>query len=271
MSEALMKTGHGALETWVKSQLPPTDIISAEDWSAMDEHERAAAYAMIKGELNRSMEEITPDFPRVKIPTGGGLYWVMPDGSQARDLEGILIGHFRARAYWPIEQEVSNEPPVCSSTDGLRPASGQGPTGAKTCSVCPFDSWGTGKQGRGKACKERLNVFFLTADSELPWLLSLPPTSLKPYSRYVVALQTMKPVRPTIGVTTKLGLKVVNGPLKYSVVDPQVGETLPFKVFQTAIAFRDQFEAAMKKRGAEVDMDAGEHDIIDAEGNEKAY
>ena len=56
------------------------------------------------------------------------------------------------------------------------------------CETCPMNAWQSGKNEHGKACKEQRAVFLLRPESLLPCVVSIPPSSLKSFKRYMLGL-----------------------------------------------------------------------------------
>ena len=82
-------------------------------------------------------------------------------------------------------EDGSTEKPDCYSNDGRKPAADAQHPQCKTCAACPHNAWGSGKEGRGKACSDarRIAVAPVGQVNE-PLLLRVPPTSLKPLQEY---------------------------------------------------------------------------------------
>jgi len=132
----------------------------------------------VLGEIfKESFEGVQPAFETIKIPTGGSLAWEIPGGEEPdikKEFLAVIIDHYPTRVYWPGDFEGGNAPPDCSSLDAR--------TGSKygECAKCEFSQWGSGKNGRGQACKSVHRVYVLLAgsDSIFPFLIPFPPTSL---------------------------------------------------------------------------------------------
>lgn len=174
------------------------------------------------------------DLDRVTVPSGGGLAWDIPDEDPERYIEGVIVHKQPTRSFWFKKRGEDGEedgPPDCASADakigiGVFGAGSQAnPTGE--CANCPMNVFGssTSGSGNGKACKEQMQVFLLQPGSVLPLQVTLPPTSLRGFRKYMTRLAS-KAV-PFYAVTTKFGLKVEKGGGQtYSVVIPEKGETL---------------------------------------------
>jgi len=170
-------------------------------------------------ELSEDMEGIHLSLPRIKIPSGGGLFFEVPgenpdDPEAAKTLEGIIVYNHVAQAYWENGRAEGEEnvPPNCSSVDGIN---GVGSPGG-ACALCAMNTWGSGK-GKAKACKSMRNLYLYREGDFLPTLISLPPTSLTPFSDFVSAdFVTRK--RAVFGSIVQIGLrKVIKGKDEYSV------------------------------------------------------
>lgn len=141
---------------------------------------------------NAGQQGITPfDLDRVKVPAGGGTSWEVPTlkGTQsAPAVLGVVIFWKDVRSYWDSAFTGQNNPPVCTSLDGMV---GIGKPGG-LCLKCPLAQFGTaqhnGKAGRGQACKQARMLFVLRPEDRLPLLVVLSPTSLKASKQYFLRL-----------------------------------------------------------------------------------
>ena len=143
--------------------------------------------AMVEGDF--SSDEIAEDadglqmmsFQRVKIPAGGALQFEIPtedpdNPDYARTLEGVIL-------YNPEGSEYDEDTkPLCSSVDGK---TGIGEPGG-ACATCPMNAYGSARDGgRGKACKNMRDIYLLRSGEYMPLLISLPPTSIKPFKEFL--------------------------------------------------------------------------------------
>lgn len=148
------------------------------------------------------------DFERIKVPTGGSISWEMMDDdneiSYFHEVEGIIILIKPGRKFWEkgFDESEENSAPDCTSDNLINgiptnPDS-DGEYGGE-CNLCVMNTWGSGKNGKGKACKEVRIIFFLQKDNILPTVLIVPVTSLKPLKKYLTRLtQKMKPYNSVI-------------------------------------------------------------------------
>ncbi len=130
-----------------------------------------------------------------------GKKFTLPDGTEDDGpLSAIILDWRFQRAYFPgIYNSSDPQPPICSATNkvesNLTPKDTvddkQSDDG---CEPCAKNQWGTANNGggRGKACKNTILLAILPAnptEGMSPWLLELPPTSLKPFLSYVKNIQ----------------------------------------------------------------------------------
>jgi hypothetical protein len=168
-----------------------------------------------------NFEGITPSFEVVKMPAGGATFWSVPaeDGEDAeKELVGIVLDHYSARAYWPAKiGPGSTVPPMCSSLDakvGSLPRNKDGEFG--DCATCKWAQFGTAKNddgspGRGQACQFKHRVFLLMPERGIfPYMVGLSATSASKkyegsFSTYAVKLSSK--LKRIGDVKTKIKLK----------------------------------------------------------------
>lgn len=170
--------------------------------------------------MAEEMDGLQLSFPRIKIPSGGGLAFEVPgDDPENPDAEkeivGVIVDHHPVNAYWQDKYSGANNPPDCASMDGKIGVDQDG--NRKPCNSCPMNEWGTAEDGRGKACKNMHRVYILREGEMLPLLLTLPPTSLKNISDYLGLRIVSKGLR-SYGVVSKVSLKKAQnaGGINYS-------------------------------------------------------
>jgi hypothetical protein len=75
--------------------------------------------------------------------------------------------------------------PDCYSNDGIKPAADSANPQCKTCAACPHNVWGSGKEGRGRACSDSVRIA-IASPSQLnePMLLRIPPATIKALGEY---------------------------------------------------------------------------------------
>ena len=170
---------------------------------AANEQNKFLLPAMVEGDFSR--DEIAEDadglqmmsFQRVKIPAGGALQFEVPtedpdNPDYTRTLEGIILYNHSAYTLWPEGSEYDEDTkPLCSSVDGK---TGIGVPGG-ACATCPM----------------------LRSGEYMPLLLSLPPTSIRPFKEFLNRAFVYRQ-RATYGSLVQIGLKKDNnGSNDYSV------------------------------------------------------
>ena len=152
---------------------------------------------------------------RIKFPSGGMMAFSVDDSDTLKPpVKAIIAVSQKARAFWPAK-DTAGQPPLCSSPDGVfgvfdpsseqvkaalampvrHPALGtldaQAAVGPWECAVCPMAQWGSGG-GRSQACKSLRRLIVLVEGWTMPAIMTLPPTSLKPFDTYASACARTK-------------------------------------------------------------------------------
>lgn len=223
-------------------------------------------------DLADDMEGLQMSFQRIKIPAGGNLVFEIPtddpdNPNYEKTIDGVLIYHHDANAYWPEGSEYDeNTAPLCSSVNGKQ---GIGEPGG-SCAMCAMNQYGTSAEGRGKACKNMRMLYLLQSGECVPIQISLPPTSLKPFKNFVNQAFLLRR-RPSYGSVIQIGLrKGNNGGNDYSVATFRLlenfeGEDLA-QIRSYAEGFREQIKLTLKQRAemAKEQLDDG-CDYVNAE------
>lgn len=197
--------------------------------------------------FQEEMQGLSFEFDRVKIPTGGGLAFEVPgDDEDNPDMEkeiiGVIADHHPVNAFWEDKYSGQNNPPTCSSLDGVQGIDIE--TGeARACNSCPMNQWGSAEDSRGKACKNMHRVYIKRSDELFPILLTLPPTSLKPFSNFL-AKRVLGKGRRSSEILTKVTLKKAtsNQGIAYSQAAFSVAETLPEDLAQQMKQYAEQIK-----------------------------
>ena len=198
-------------------------------------------------------EDVPMDFPRIKIPSGGGSVFEMPGEEETepiKELVGVILDHYRVNAYWQDVYAGAGTPPTCSALDNK---TGVGDPGRK-CDACQLNEYGSDpKGGRGKACKNIRRVYLLVEGEILPYLLALPPTSLDDFNIYMRRL-TSKYKSPYYGVISKAKLyKSTNKDgIAYSVVGWSFAGSLSVQEKTTMKNYAQTLKSAMRNATIEI-------------------
>lgn len=232
-------------------------------------------------ELAEDMDGLNLGFQRVKIPGGGILRFELPgddpdNPEYVQTLEGVILHSHNANVYWPEGSEYDdNIPPQCQSDDGKL---GVGCPGG-LCASCGYNVFGTGPNGKGKACKNMRVLYLLQSGGFMPIQLSLPPTSIKPYTNFLNSAFLARR-RGLCGSVVRISLKKENnGKDDYSVARFErlydfTGEELA-RVKACAESFKEQLKLIQEQRaiaretnaGSEVEMGRPARVMPDNEGH----
>lgn len=158
---------------------------------------------------------------RVKIAHAHQMF-VLPDESTTKTLEVIILGAMVTRGYWTGSGDDSEL--LCSSLGGMigrATEKGEAQTEFlkhmkdNHCTGCMADQWGTGKDGKGKACKEMRRMLCFHPDYKDLLLLNASPMSLNNHDDYYSKIQGTG--EKVCRVWTRLGLdKAQRGAEVYS-------------------------------------------------------
>jgi len=203
----------------------------------------------------------TLDLPRIKCTPGGGTIWVvktLTGDESAKEIEGIILSWRTGRLYW---QKTRNEgggkkPPDCVSKDGYI---GVGNPGG-TCADCPYSKFGSSqKGGRGQACKQIRQVLIVRPGEALPYLLTVPPTSLRGISQYFLMLWGRQV--PYWGVTTKITLQPATseGGDDYAKMQFAMGRMLNAQ----EVGVLKPYQARMSEMLAPMTVDTADYEVDD--------
>lgn len=191
------------METKTSFQIP--QLLDGDDFTSED--------------LADDMEGLRLSFTRIKIPGGGHLQFEIPSGNPdvpdyAPYLEGVILYSHNSNAYWPEGSEYDDDqPPLCQSFDGKV---GYGEPGG-TCADCVLNQFGSDGNNKGKACKNMRMLYLLRSGEYMPLLISLPPTSIKPFKEFLNRAFVYRR-RATYGSLVQISLKKENnGSNDYSV------------------------------------------------------
>ena len=215
-------------------------------------------------ELADDMDGLQLSFQRAKIPGGGVLQFELPgedpeNPDYVQTLEGVILFNHSANSYWPAGSEYDdNTPPQCQSVDGKV---GYGDPGG-ICEACDYNKFGSDPNGGGKACKNMRVLYLLRSGEMMPIQLSLPPTSIRPYTTFVNSAFLLRGRRVCSGLV-QIGLrKGASNGFTYSVATFKKlrdfeGEELA-QVCAYADSFRDQIKQALSERASQNEAQAGD-------------
>lgn len=235
--------------------IPESNLVLHNSDLQLTEVDEQQIAQLLQNEVQTALENIDPRPPRVKISRETQSF-LMPDGSTAKSLTGIIVYHHKARGYWETEgQQV----PTCSSMDGKTGIDANGIE--HPCAKCPKNVFGSGKDGHGKACKEMRWIYLLQENEIIPSRISLPPTSLGKFDAFVTALaqKRMAPIQKVV----KLSLETAESRgFRYSALaQPEVIGDTPLQKIPELIRMREAVVTAARKAGIDAEdyYDTGEN------------
>lgn len=157
-----------------KAETGGGDLVSVEEMNAMFSPDD-------------NMIGTEPRLPSAKILSQGAMF-ELPDGENAKAIEGVVIDSNRVNAYWESSYDETGGGvlPDCASYDDMKPKA-EHPV-SQSCITCPMNKYGS-DGGRGKACKNMRRVHILVNGDRIPTRITLPPTSLKAWDEYMVLLR----------------------------------------------------------------------------------
>ncbi len=243
-------------------------VVAVQNDETLPAELREEILADYKDSQDEMMAGIDPKFPKIKVAPGGVNNWIIGEGEEAvKTFNGLILANVKANAYWHQKddnknavvmdfcgQEINYNLPLCHSFDGITgsrervliPANGKNLGCFGRCSDCYLNEYGTavndsGEQGKGKACKNGRRLLVFRDGVEFPYLLTLPPTSIRNFDAYVTMLRGKK--KPLWAVWTVFALeKVEVGKVAYSVFKPGAPIDLTANFIAEVYSLRKQFK-----------------------------
>ena len=158
------------------------DVISVQD--------------QLKAELAHLKDRVDP--PSGYLIGTKGKVFSMPDGSSNNGpMTVVVLDWCTANTYFEGLYNPQNiQPPACFALSNepakAAPSNNSPKKQAESCSECPKNAWGSDPQGgKGKACKNTRRLLLAAANStdKSPlWIISVSPTGLKHFDKYVNTL-----------------------------------------------------------------------------------
>lgn len=152
----------------------------------------------------------------VRVPAGGGKAFELPGESpdepnMAAKFTGVILSARFVNARWdhPFGEAGASKTPVCASTDGL---SGYDLDGVEhACRACPWNRMGSKDGGRGKACRNMVQLLIMMEGEPLPVELKVPPMSVGNYAQYVARVLSPRGLQPWQVATEFSLMRATNG------------------------------------------------------------
>lgn len=105
--------------------------------------------------------------------------------SDREELTLSILAFSEGRVFF---EEVDDTTPKCKSNDGKRGSREREGDKFGTCPTCRLSQWGSSPDGR-MACTELRNIIAMDWATEKPVVLTLGPSSLKPFRKYDLFIQ----------------------------------------------------------------------------------
>ena len=154
------------------------------------------AVATMSEKAAEQLNGIKLELPQLKIPSAGSTFFEI-DEEPLKELQGVIVLHGPRHVFFDKEFEGESTPPRCSSRDGLQgiwnldeqvDEDATGEVELRNCLDCPYSKFGSDKNGRGKACKEKHQIYILLNGRPLPFSMMLPVSSVGVLNAYATSL-----------------------------------------------------------------------------------
>lgn len=155
-------------------------ILAGVDTAGMTEIEVQELTTILNQNFDESGSGIDFRPQRYKINKDAQVF-VDPFNKSLDELRGIVLFKQKVRGCW----EEGNKIPLCSSFDAIEGIDAN--NNHRKCASCPQNAWGSGKDGKGKECKEMRRIFLMTNEIALPIQVSFPPTSISEIDNFFSA------------------------------------------------------------------------------------
>ena len=192
-----------------------------------------------------------------KLPLVGIMHkegtFKMPSGELAQEISGYPVYVFRTRRFYkrPPQIGAKGGPPDCWSADLVTPHSTSLEMQAATCAECVQNQFGTGRDGRSKACGEFTWTVLLNREFGRPPLAVVvtPPSSIMSLwgNRFTQGYFSQASKRNgAYEITwTTFRLKMVGDvnrdPIVYCTIDPVMGPAADPKDVPAIVEIRNRF------------------------------
>ena len=144
---------------------------------------------------NLGGDDFSPhELDQLKTPSGGGSAWEIEslDGETEimKVVNGIIVHTQMRRAFYETELDEGggNNPPDCSSEDGVTGKCDDEVGLGGVCADCPHSQYATALKGKGQRCKQSRVMYVMRPGSFLPIVIKVPASSLKAAKKYLLKL-----------------------------------------------------------------------------------
>jgi len=200
-----------------------------------DELEEERERTQKSGDIRPARLRIQKESLKFEDPNTGEIF---------EELIATIIDHRPPKAFWEVEPGAPlGRLPACSSADGVRGFDREEQKWIK-CVTCPRNRFGSA--GAGKACKEMRWLFLALKDKPLPYLLSLPPTSIRNFQGYLTGLLNSGIPNPVFVQTlVRLEKATSQGGYAFARVTFERGEGISYDEYKLRKEQRGQLETAL--------------------------
>lgn len=137
---------------------------------------------------------------KIKMPTGGSTYFELGENDTTGDLIGLIIDNYDTRTCFMEAFNGEQNKPDCQSFNCITGIDKDG--NEVTCESCGLYKYHKGEKTK---CSTRRRLYILLEGQDLPYLLVVPPTSMRSFRKYVAELQYKNQTTRT--VLTRMFLK----------------------------------------------------------------
>ncbi len=167
-------------------------------------------------------------------------------GELLQELKGVVIYFHRARGQWAEGEKA----PRCSSMDGVHGTNAEDEQIA--CATCPLNPQVNGRWGDKDNCKELKRLYVLLEGERYPVLLTLPPTSLRPWDQFESAVRRRG--KALISFYTIFGLDSAEAHgQSFAKIAPKMGPGLSAQVILQLAKIKDEVVRVAAEIGVEAD------------------
>ena len=242
------------------------DLVRFEDKSALP----VELQKQLEEDSKENLEGVTPRLPKIKLPTGVSKEFTLEkfgeEPDQIKTFTGVVLYQTQANAYW-LEKFGSgtSSPPDCASHDGITPNPAYNNIQAKTCAECKHSRFGTaigqsGEKLRGKACRNVKRIVVLIQGEMLPYLMTIPPASIKAMDEYLINLRKEKRPYWSVASTFVITTEKSSGNIQFPQVHASIAGYINDPVVLNKIkVLREEWSAVVKQTqfsSAEVSSEA---------------
>ena len=137
---------------------------------------------------------------KIKMPSGGSTYFDLGDGKPVNDLTGLIIDNYDIKTCFLQPFNGEENRPDCQSKDCITGIDKEG--NEHQCNSCEYGKFVKGEKSK---CSTRRRIYFIPEGKDLPFLILVPPTSMRSFRQYVERLQYANQTTRT--VITRMWLK----------------------------------------------------------------